>query len=155
MPAAFFTLSTVRNMNIQEKVSEMRESQKYRRRFDFVREFTVIAGKADSEAIALPSEGPFEQIAYNITHGVQGDGTAPVKLRFRSQADNSNQSNDMIPIQLIATPGAPNTPRYGAREFWHFYPANDTLSIDWDGRALTTDIKVSIAFSGWLYPGSK
>lgn len=139
----------------QETINSLKESQKYRRRFDFVREFTVAPGVADTEAIALPSEGPFEQIGYNIVHAVQANGKAPIKLRFRSQADNSNQSNDYLPIALIATPGAANTPRYGFREFWHLYPANDTLSIDWDGRDVTEPLKVSIVFSGWLYPGSK
>lgn len=140
---------------VQETVNNLRESQKVRRRFDFVREFTVKAGVSDSSAIAMPSEGPFEQIGYNISHSLQADGKAPYKLRFRSQADNSNQSNDFIPAALIATPGAVGSPRYGHREFWHFYPANDTLSIDWDGRALSQDITVSIAFTGWIYPGAK
>jgi len=140
---------------IQDTVNQLRESQRVRRRFDFVREFTVKHGVADSEAIPMPSEGPFEQVGYNIAHTLQTNGKAPYKLRFRSQADNANQSNDFLPAALIATPGAPGVPRYGHREFWHFYPANDTLSIDWDGRELTEDVKVSIAFTGWIYPGAK
>lgn len=142
----------------QNQVNALKKSQKYRKRFDFVREFVIKAGKADSEAISMPSEGPFEQAGYNIIHSLQLNGKAPYKLRFRSAADNASQSNDFIPAALIATPGAPAFARYGYREFWHLYSANDTLTIDWDGRAMPEDqgdITVAIVFTGWLYPGSK
>ena len=142
----------------QNQVNALKESQKYRKRFDFVREFVVKPGKSDSEAISMPSEGPFEQAGYNIMHTVQQNGKANYKLKFRSAADNASQSNDFIPAALIATPGAAAFARYGYREFWHMYNANDTLSIDWDGRGMAEDqgdITVSIVFTGWLYPGSK
>lgn len=136
--------------------NQLSEGQKRQRQYDFVRRITIKAGIASQDEVNLPTEGAFEQIGYNIMHTVQADGTAPVFIRMASQSDGQGQSNDLIPIQLIATPGAlipgEQSIRYGYRPFWHFYPKDDRLTIEWDGKALAEDIQVDIIFLGYVYP---
>lgn len=139
--------------NPLEYARKLGDAQKIRKQFDLVRTFTVKAGEADNVTIPLSDLGSFEQVGYNISHGIQEDGTAPIKLRFRSESDNAGQSNDLIPIELISTPGRTGNPRYGMRPFAWFYPTNDVLTIDWDGRSLTEDVEVSVVLNGFLYLG--
>ena len=70
--------------------------------------------------------------------------------------------NDYIPVQLIATPGADDSPRYGSRPFTHIYPKGDNIVIEYDNRApevlVTGDVydmhdeKIDICFNGKIYP---
>ena len=138
-------------------VNALRTSQGFRRKFDFRRQFTIKAGKQGADQIPLPSEGPYEQEGYNIVYTVQSNGTAPAFIRFKSQADGQGQSNDVLPLRSISTPGAvisgqPGI-RYGMRPFWHFSESNDELTIEWDGTQLTEDITVDFVATGWLYIG--
>lgn len=139
--------------------NQMIEGQKHQKQYDFTRRIVITAGVANTDEVNLPSEGAFEQIGYNIEYSVQADGRAPIFLRFRSASDGQGQSNDLLPIASIATPGAMRADqpiiRYGYRQFWHFYPKDDRLSIDWDGRALTEDCIVNITFCGYVYPDAK
>lgn len=134
--------------------------QRHQRQYDFVRRIVIRAGVAGSDEVNLPSEGAFEQLGYNIEYTAQTGpgvaGTAPAFLRFKSQSDGQGQSNDLLPLRCISTPGAivagiPGV-RYGYRQFWHFYAKDDRLSIEWDGRQLVEDIAVEIVFTGYVYP---
>lgn len=163
------------SQQIANKLVEISATQKYEKSFDFTRSFVARAGVADSVAIPITNEGPFVEHSINICYTknsklirVTGEDTTetinfcPVKLKFKSQADNAGQSNDYIPVKLIATPGADNMPRYGARPFLHFYPKGDILIIDYDNREpeklIDTDVyeiedeQIDICFSGKLYP---
>ena len=156
---------------ITQKVNELKQTQGFEKTFDFTREFVAKAGTADTFAIPLPTEGPYHQKGYNImftknsskTRGGNTESICAVKIRFRSQADNSAQSNDYIPVQLISTPGSEDGSRYGSRPFSHLYPAGDVILIDYDNRAPAAlvagdsyqmeDEKISICICGDLYPG--
>ena len=166
---------------IANKISEIATTQKFEKSFDFTRSFVARAGVADSVAIPITNEGPFIEYSVNICYTknsklIRETGTdpdtgdpitktinfCPVKLKFKSQADNAGQSNDYIPVKLIATPGADDMPRYGSRPFMHFYPKGDILIIDYDNREpeklIDTDVyeiedeQIDICFSGKLYP---
>ena len=156
---------------IIQKVKELFQTQRFEKTFDFTRTFVAKAGTADTFAIPLPTEGPYHQKGYNImftknstlTRGVDTTNICRTKIRFRSQADNNAQSNDFIPVQLISTPGAEDSSRYGSRPFSHLYPAGDVILIDYDNRkpeALVPgdeyemhDEEISICINGDLYPG--
>ncbi len=147
-------------LNVQqakEHVSKMQTSQRFARRFDFFRLFTIQPGTTGTDEIPLPTEGAFESEGYNIEYSTQPDGTADAGLRFKSQSDGQGQSNDFLPLRSISTPGAIVTGnpgiRYGMRPFWHFYERSDKLTIEWDGTRLTSAITVKIVFTGWLYTG--
>ena len=84
-----------------------------------------------------------------------------LKIKFRSQSAGNSQSNDFIPVLLIATPGLKDFPRYGARSFPYYYPKGDALIIDYDNRVPDSingevyDIKnetIDICFNGKIYP---
>lgn len=165
---------------IANKIQEIATTQKFEKSFDFTRSFVARAGVADSVAIPITNEGPFIEYNVNICYTknsklirVTGEDEGgdpitttinfcPVKLKFKSQADNAGQSNDYIPVKLISTPGADDMPRYGARPFMHFYPKGDILIIDYDNREpeklIDTDVyeiedeQIDICFSGKLYP---
>ena len=167
---------------VQKKLADLKQTQNYEKTFDFTRTFTAKAGEANAFAIPITNEGPFLQESYNIRctsnsvltrtyHGVTTTkNICAVKLKFKSQADNSAQSNDYIPVQLIATPFADNLPRYGSRPFLHVYPKGDVLIIEYDNRAPEALIKpsttyptdgdvyqmedeqIEICFNGKLYP---
>lgn len=155
---------------IKAKVSELKETQGFEKTFDFVRSFVAKAGVADSVTIPVTNEGAFYQLGYNIrytknstlTRGGTPKNICAVKLKFRSQADNAAQSNDFVPVQLIATPGEEDAPRYGSRPFTHIYPKGDVIVIDYDNRAPAAlvagdtytmqDEKIEICFSGKIYP---
>lgn len=165
---------------IAQKLNEISTTQKYEKTFDFTRSFVARAGVADSVAIPITNEGPFIEHSYNISFtknsklirviGEDEGGNpitktinfCPVKIKFKSQADNAGQSNDYIPVGLISTPGPDDMPRYGARPFLHFYPKGDILIIDYDNREpeklIDTDVyeiedeRIEICFNGKLYP---
>lgn len=162
---------------ITKKVNDARESQKYEKTFDLERSFVAEAGKADSFTIPLTNEGPFIQESYNIlctknsTVTVKPDPDDPstwvtknfcgVKLKFKSQAAGNSQSSDFVPVQLIGTPCFDDSPRYGARPFFYFYPKGDALIIEYDNRApdslngeeyTMADEKIDIVFNGKIYP---
>lgn len=152
------------------KVLELKETQGFEKTFDFVRSFVAKAGVADSVTIPVTNEGAFYELGYNIrytknstmTRGGVTTNINATKLKFRSQADNAAQSNDFVPVQLIATPGDDSNPRYGSRPFTHIYPKGDVIVIDYDNRApaplvagdtyTMQDELIEICFSGKLYP---
>lgn len=159
-------------MNVEQikaEINDLRETQCYKRTFDFVRSFVAKANTADSVTIPINNAGDFYQLGYNIRYSKNSTvtpdgGTAEpyngVKLRFRSQAANNTQSNDYIPIQLIATPGDDSKPRYGTRPFAYVYPKGDALVIEYDNRAPVSlngetysmaDEQIDICINGKLY----
>lgn len=163
-------------MNQQEaarEAQELRQTQAVKKTFDYVISFVAKAGQAGSVSIPINSDGDFHQLGYNIRHSensiwehtVNGSTVqtnfSNLKLKFSSQAANGQQSNDFVPVQLIATPGSDEKPRYGTRPFDFTYPENDTLVIEYDNRApdvLVTgesytmnDERVDICFCGKLY----
>ena len=154
---------------INAKVAALKQTQSYEKVFDFTRSFVAKANTADSFAIPITNEGPFLQESYNIRYTKNSTVTVggvttnfcAVKLKMKSQADNAAMSNDFIPVQLIATPGAPEGTRYGARPFLHIYPKGDVLIIEYDNRAPAAlagetysmaDERIDICFNGKLYP---
>lgn len=154
---------------IKAEINDLAQTQGYKRTFDFVASFVAKAGVADSVTIPINNAGDFYQLGYNIrfsknsTVTPSGGSATPmnaVKLRFRSQAANNTQSNDFIPVQLIATPGSDDKPRYGTRPFAYVYPKGDALVIEYDNRAPTAlngesysmaDEQIDICFNGKLY----
>ena len=157
-------------LEIQNKLSDIKNSQRFEKTFDYTRSFVAKAGEANSFAIPMTNEGPFVQESLNIRYTINSTvtpdgGTAKpyngVKLKFKSQSAGNGQSNDFVPVQLIATPGAPDGERYGARPFFYYYPKGDVLIIEYDNRVPasiageTYDIKderIEICFNGKIYP---
>lgn len=158
---------------ILKNMNEIAESQKYKKTFDFVRSFVARANTADSFTIPLTTEGPFVQHSINIRvtknsvcHVDPDDPSTDVnicavKLRFKSQSQGNAQSNDFVPVQLIATPLHDDMPRYGARPFFYFYPKGDALILEYDNREpeslngetyTMADERVDVCFNGDLYP---
>ena len=155
---------------IKNKVAELQETQGFEKTSDYARSFIAKAGTAGAFSIPMTTEGPFYQLGYNIrytknstlTRGGKTTNICAVRLKIRSQADNAAQSNDYIPVQLIATPGADDAPRYGSRPFTHIYPKGDNIVIEYDNRApevlVTGDVydmhdeKIDICFNGKIYP---
>lgn len=155
--------------HIFEEIKDLQETQAYKRTFDFVARFTAKANTADAVTIPINNAGAFKQLGYNIkysknstlTRGGNTTNICAVKLKMRSQAANNTQSNDFLPVQLIATPGAADMPRYGTRPFMYVYPKGDALVIEYDNRApaaLVTgdtykmqDEQIEICFNGYLY----
>lgn len=151
------------------EINDLQETQAYKRTFDFVARFTAKANTADAVTIPINNAGAFKQLGYNIKYTknstlTRGDNTTnicAVKLKMRSQAANNTQSNDFVPVQLIATPGADDMPRYGARPFLYVYPKGDALVIEYDNRAPAAlvagdtykmqDEQIEICFNGYLY----
>lgn len=151
------------------EINDLQETQAYKRTFDFVARFTAKANTADAVTIPINNAGAFKQLGYNIkytknstlTRGGNTSNICAVKLKMRSQAANNTQSNDFVPVQLIATPGAADMPRYGTRPFMYVYPKGDALVIEYDNRApaaLVTgdtytmqDEQIEICFNGNLY----
>lgn len=151
------------------EINDLQETQAYKRTFDFVARFVAKANTADSVTIPINNAGSFKQLGYNIRHtenstltrGGNATNICAVKLRMRSQAANNTQSNDFIPVQLLATPGAPDKPRYGTRPFMYVYPKGDALVIEYDNRAPAVlvpgdtytirDEQIEICFNGNLY----
>lgn len=155
---------------IDAELAELKLTQAFKKTFDFTRSFVAKANTADTFAVPITNEGPFLCTGYNIrfTKNSQLDRGGNVtdicatKLKFKSQADNSAQSNDYIPVQLIATPGEPDGSRYGYRPFLHLYPKGDILLIEYDNRqpqALVAgdtytmqDEEIQICFTGYIFP---
>lgn len=154
---------------VKSEINDLLETQAYKRTFDFVARFTAKANTADSVTIPINNAGDFKQLGYNIrytknstlTRGGVATNINAVKLRFRSQAANNTQSNDFISVQLIATPGADDMPRYGSRPFLYVYPKGDALVIEYDNRAPSVlvagdaynmeDEEIEICINGNLY----
>ena len=154
---------------IKQKVLDMKEAQRYEKRYDFTR--SVIAKKDQAGTLSIPmtTEGPFYMLGYNTmftknsskTKGGTTTNAPFTKLRFRAESDNCAMSNDYIPVELIATPGSEDSSRYGMREFNHLFGKGDRLMIDYDHRepeALAgetyslEDEQIEIVFTGYLYP---
>ena len=157
---------------VVEELRAIKNTQAFKKRFDFVRKFTALAGVADSQVIPLTNEGPFLCTGYNIrysknstvTRGGVTTNICKVGLRFKSDSDNSAQSNDYVPVQLIATPGEPDGTRYGERPWEHLYPEGDALTIEYDNRApavpavpgdtyTMANEEIEICFTGYIFPG--
>ena len=154
---------------ILAEINDLQETQAYKRTFDFVARFTAKANTADAVTIPINNAGAFKQLGYNInytknstlTRGGNTTNICAVKLKMRSQAANNTQSNDFIPVQLLATPGAADMPRYGTRPFMYVYPKGDALVIEYDNRAPAAlvpgdtytmqDEQIEICFNGYLY----
>ena len=155
---------------IKNKIAELKETQGFEKTFDYTRSFVAKANTAGSFVIPMTTEGPFYELGYNIRYTKNStmtrDGNTTnicaVRIKMRSQSDNAAQSNDYIPVQLIATPGADDAPRYGSRPFTHIYPKGDTIVIDYDNRAPAAlvagdtytmqDEQIDIVFNGKIYP---
>lgn len=154
---------------ITNKVNAAEQTQRYEKSFDLVRSFVAKANTADSVTIPLTNEGPFIQESLNIRYtrnsSFTEDGKTKnecfVKTKFRSQAAGCAQSSDYVPVQLIATPGNEESPRYGSRPFFYFYPKGDALIIEYDNRQpqqlnaetyTMQDEKIEICITGKIYP---
>lgn len=155
---------------IQNKVNAAFQSQRYEKPLDLIRSFVAKANTAGEVQIPLTTEGPFIQESINIAFtknstSTPSGGTAQkrcfTKLKFESQAAGNAQSSDYIPVQLIATPGAEGSPRYGARPFYYCYPKGDALIIKYDNRApapingetnVSADERIEVCISGKVYP---
>lgn len=159
---------------VQTEVNNAAQTQRYKKRFDLVIAFTAAKNESGTVTIPLITEGAFIQESVNIRFTSNSsftndpDGTPDphpsqnfVRLRFRSQAAGNAQSSDLVPVQLIATPGAEGSPRYGARPWPYYYPKGDAVMIDWsnkepenlNGEAYTIENeRVEVCISGYIYP---
>lgn len=156
--------------SIKQKVLDMKEAQRFEKRYDFTRSVIAKQDEAGTLSIPMTTEGPFYMLGYNIMFTKNSSKTtaggttinAPfTKLRLRAESDNCAMSNDYIPVELIATPGAEDSSRYGMREFNHLFGKGDRLMIDYDHREpdaiagetyTLADEKIEIVFTGYLYP---
>lgn len=155
---------------IKQKVLDMKEAQRYEKRYDFTRSIIAKQDEAGTLSIPMTTEGSFYMLGYNIMFTKNSSKTttggttinAPfTKLRLRAESDNCAMSNDYVPVELIATPGAEDSSRYGMREFNHLFGKGDRLMIDYDHREpdaiagetyTMADEKIEIVFTGYLYP---
>lgn len=151
---------------ILTKVNAAQQTQRFEKSFDLVRSFVAKADTADSVTIPLTNEGPFIMESMNIRHTSNSSytghtGQCFVKLKLRSQSAGSAMSSDYIPVQLIATPGAESSPRYGARPFNYFFPKGDALVIEYDNREpaqvnaetyTMANERIEIVITGKIYP---
>lgn len=159
---------------VQTEVNNAAQTQRYKKRFDLTITFTAAANTADSVTIPLITEGAFIQESVNIRYTSNSsytndpDGTPDfhgsqnfVGLRFRSQAAGNAQSSDYVPVQLIATPGAEGSPRYGARPCPYYYPKGDAIIIEYNNKepeklnGEAYDVKnerIEVCISGYIYP---
>lgn len=156
--------------SIKQKVLDMKEAQRYEKRYDFTRSVIAKQDEAGTLSIPMTTEGPFYMLGYNIMFTKNSSKTTAggttinepfTKLRLRAESDNCAMSNDYIPVELIATPGAEDSSRYGMREFNHLFGKGDRLMIDYDHREpdaiagetyTMADEKIEIVFTGYLYP---
>lgn len=155
---------------ITTKVLNAQNTQRYEKALDLVRSFTAKANTAESVTIPITNEGPFILEGYNIAF-TKNSTTTPdggsakaacfTKLKFKSQAAGNAMSSDFVPVQLIATPGADDSPRYGSRPFGYYFPMGDALIIEYDNRApaalngetnVSKDERIDICFTGKVYP---
>lgn len=155
---------------IQNKVNAAAQTQRYEKPFDLVRSFVAKANTADTVTIPLTNEGPFIQESINIAY-TKNSSTTPsggtasprcfTRLKFKSQAAGNAQSSDFVPVQLISTPGAEGSPRYGARPFGYYFPKADALIIEYDNRApaalngetnTSRDERIEVCIHGKVYP---
>ena len=158
--------------SVKAELMAIKQTQAFKKRFDFTRKIVARGGQADEEVIPLTNEGPFLCTGYNIrysknstiTRGGVTTNICRVGLRFKAESDNSAQSNDFVPVQLIATPGEPDGSRYGERPWQHLYPEGDALTIQYDNRApvnplvpgdtyVMNDEEIEIVFTGYIFPG--
>lgn len=160
-------------ITVNAELAAIKNTQAYKKPHDFTRTVIAKAGVADSFVIPMTNEGPFLCTGYNIRYtknstmdrGGNSTNLCAVKIKFKSQADNAAQSNDYIPVQLIATPGEPDGTRYGKREWYHLYPKGDALVIEYDNRAPVAlvvgdtytmqDERIEINFTGYLFPNAE
>lgn len=137
--------------------TQIENTQKYRRQYDFTRRFTATHGQSGAVEINMPSEGDYQILGYNGTYTPQADASETLYLRFRQQDGGKSWSNDFIPARAICTPGVQATTtiqggvRFGYREFAAFVRKNDKITIEWDNRAGATDSEVNIVFTGYLW----
>ena len=97
---------------VKSELMAIKQTQAFKKRFDFTRKIIAQKDTAGKEVIPLTNEGPFLCTGYNIkftknstvTRGGVTTNINRVGLRFTSESDNSAQSNDYVPVQLIATP---------------------------------------------------
>ena len=155
---------------IYNKVNEAQRTQRFEKTFDLVRTFTAKANTSDSVTIPVTNEGPFILEGYNIAY-TKNSTTTPdggsaksvcfTKLKFKSQSAGNAMSSDFVPVQLIASPGSDDSPRYGSRPFFYFFPKGDALTIEYDNRApaalngetnVSKDERIDICFKGCIYP---
>lgn len=135
---------------------ELKQTQKFRRQYDYTRRFIAIAGQKNTVEIPLPSEGDFQILGYNIEYTQVPEEGESVFLRFHQQDGAKSWSNDQIPIRSISTPGArivgnPGI-RYGFRNFTAYIEQNDKISIDWDNSAGISDVEIFVTFTGFIWP---
>lgn len=164
-------------MNKAEVLAEVaaaEQTQRFKKRFDLTIKFVATANTSDAVQIPLITEGPFICENVNIRHTSNSSyindplGTPDphpnqcfVGLKFRSQAAGNAQSNDFIPVQLIATPGAEGSPRYGSRPQPYYFPKGDSIEIGYANKepqnlnGESYDIqneRIEICMSGWIFP---
>jgi hypothetical protein len=158
--------------SVKSELMAIKQTQAFKKRFDFTRKIIAHQDTAGKEVIPLTNEGPFLCTGYNIkytknstvTRGGVTTNINRVGLRFTAESDNSAQSNDYVPVQLIATPGDVDGVRYGERPWQHLYPEGDALTIEYDNRApanpaVPGDVyamaneEIEIVFTGYIFPG--
>lgn len=157
---------------VKSELMAIKQTQAFKKRFDFTRKIIAQKDTAGKEVIPLTNEGPFLCTGYNIkytknstvTRGGVTTNINRVGLRFTADSENSAQSNDYVPVQLIATPGDVDGVRYGERPWQHLYPEGDALTIEYDNRApavpaVAGDVyameneEIEICFTGYIFPG--
>ena len=135
--------------------SQIEESLKFRRQYDFTRRVVCAAGSSGTAQINMPSEGDFQITGYNAEYTLQTDKAETLFVRFKQQEGGKAWSNDLIPLRSIATPGRRDIAypgiRYGMRQFGAFVRANDSIAIEWDNRAGTEQVEFFVTFTGFIW----
>ena len=130
-------------------------TQQYRRDVLLTRKFTATAGTSGYVELSLPKEGALELLGWNIVHTLDGSNPPQIYLKFSNSGDGGSWSNDFLPIRCIATPGAPNTPRYGYFNFWRCISQEEKIKIEFNATNCINNIDVEIVFYGRIYSGVK
>lgn len=136
-------------------VQNLFTTQQYRRDVLLSRKFTATAGASNYVELSLPKEGAFELMGWNIQHTLDGGAPPQLYLKFSNSGDGGAWSNDFLPIRCIATPGAPNVPRYGFMAFWRAISQEEKIKIEYNAANCANNIEVEIVFYGRVYAGSK
>jgi hypothetical protein len=111
--------------------------------------FSCAANSANTATVTV-SENPCTILGYNISYTLQASGAESLFIRIKESKNNKQFANALVPISLIATPGAmiPGVQRfrYGEREWFHTLSAKETIGVEWQNISTTTDLVVYMNF---------
>lgn len=112
-------------------------------------------GIVTTNSLLIPANGDFLMEGYNVSYEHDGSGKPTLQLKLTDENGNVPFSPDMVPIELVATPGmiVANVPpvRYGMRPWTYLLSAKSALRIEVrNNSTVAVNLKVRITISGRL-----